>query len=122
MNETRAGIDAGASLWKLAFLVGAREEPELAALPAGDVEAVRRQLAAWRPGAVLVTGGGAARLISALAEEPGQPGPAQVSEFAAWPAGAPLLAARAGWTLPARYHLVSLGTGTSILEDRKSVV
>ena len=113
MNEMRAGIDAGASLWKLAGLgVG---EPELVAVAAGDLEAVRQKLADWRPAAVQVTGGGAARILTGL-------GPArdrtlaQVSEFAAWAAGAPLLAARAGWTLPARYHLVSLGTGTSILE------
>ena len=39
-----------------------------------------------------------------------------VSEFEAWGRGASLLAARAGWTLPRRYLLVSVGTGTSVLE------
>jgi type II pantothenate kinase len=117
MNETRAGIDAGATLWKLALLGDRGERPELVAVPAGDVEAVRRTLAAWRPAAVQVTGGGTAGILAGLAktEESGM-ALSPVSEFAAWAAGAPLLAARAGWTLPTRYHLVSLGTGTSILE------
>ncbi len=118
MNETRAGIDAGATLWKLALLGG---RSELVAVSAGDMEAVRHQLAAWRPAAVQVTGGGTAGILAGLAAETaktGESGPvlSSISEFAAWAAGAPLLAARAGWTLPPRYHLVSLGTGTSILE------
>jgi type II pantothenate kinase len=119
MNETRVGIDAGATLWKLASL-GGRRAPELQAVPAGDLEAVRGKLAAWRPATVHVTGGGTAGILSGLAPPGKEPGEgmacAAVSEFAAWAAGAPLLAAWAGWTLPPRYHLVSLGTGTSILE------
>ena len=67
---------------------------------------------AWRPEQVHVTGGGAARIAAALDGLHVQ----HVSEFAAWARGAEELAGRAGWTLPKRYLLVSLGTGTSILE------
>ena len=108
----RAGIDAGATLWKLAGFSRGGEELELAAVPAGAIAAVRDRLAGWEPTQVHVTGGGAARIAAALIGAPVQ----QVSEFAAWARGAPLLAARAGWVLPERYLLVSLGTGTSILE------
>jgi pantothenate kinase len=44
---------------------------------------------------------------------------AHVSEFDAWACGAPVVAADEGVALPARYLLVSLGTGTSILGDRR---
>jgi type II pantothenate kinase len=107
-RTSRVGIDAGATLWKLARQ-GA--DWELAFLPAGAVGEIVRRLADWQPEAVHLTGGGAARIA---AEIGGQV--RQVSEFDAWVRGAVLLAARAGWTLPRRYLLVSLGTGTSILE------
>jgi type II pantothenate kinase len=103
------GIDAGASLWKLAR-VG--EDLDLEILPAGAVEEVRRRVAGWSPERVQVTGGGAARVAAALDGMDVR----HVSEFDAWARGAPVLAGRAGWTLPQRYLLVSLGTGTSILE------
>jgi type II pantothenate kinase len=111
-----AGIDAGATLWKLAG-----RPPggglEMESVPAGALEAVRDRLAGWAPTWVHATGGGAAQLKAALgAGVGGFGGVREVPEFAAWARGAPLLAARAGWTLPARYLLVSLGTGTSILE------
>jgi len=108
-----AGIDAGATLWKLAGAPpgGALE---MASVPAGAVDAVRDRLAAWSPERVHTTGGGAAQLAALLGGR--GDGVREVSEFAAWARGAPLLAARAGWTLPSRYLLVSLGTGTSILE------
>lgn len=109
-GRRRAGIDAGASLWKLARV--GEDGLETALLPAGAVEEVRRRLGGWAPEQVLLTGGGAARLAVALDGVPVR----QVSEFEAWARGAPLLAGRAGWTLPSRYGLVSLGTGTSILE------
>src|SRR5689334_1711913 len=112
-----AGIDAGATLWKLAGPRREGEEPELAAVPAGALDAVRDRLAAWAPERVHATGGGAAQLAAALGGSGGVGADVrEVSEFAAWARGAPLLAARAGWTLPSRYLLVSLGTGTSILE------
>lgn len=105
----RIGIDAGASLWKLA-LVGEGLTAEL--LPAGAVEEVRRWIGTWRPDEVSVTGGGAGRVAAGLEGARVR----HVSEFDAWGRGAPVLAERAGWTLPERYLLVSLGTGTSMLE------
>jgi len=105
----RLGIDAGASLWKLALL---REDWETEILPAGAIDEVRRRVDAWQPESVHVTGGGAPRVVAALDGIPVH----QVSEFTAWARGAQWLAGRAGWTLPPRYLLVSLGTGTSILE------
>ncbi|HZF12713.1 MAG TPA: hypothetical protein VFE33_28325 [Thermoanaerobaculia bacterium] len=113
-RDGRVGIDAGATLWKLARLPESAQELKLAAVPAGAVEAVRHQVGEWGPERVQVTGGGAAQLVAALAGTTREVAP--VSEFAAWAKGAPLLAGRAGWTLPQRYLLVSLGTGTSILE------
>jgi len=109
MEDCRVGIDAGASLWKLA-LVSRQLETEL--VPAGAVEEVRRRIGSWSPEEVRVTGGGAARVAAALEGVRVR----QVSEFAAWTRGAQVLAGRAGWTLPERHLLVSLGTGTSILE------
>jgi len=84
----------------------------MASVPAGAIEEVRRRIAAWCPEEVAVTGGGAARVVAGL----GGMAVRQVSEFAAWARGAQELAGRAGWTLPERHLLVSLGTGTSILE------
>jgi len=104
----RAGIDAGATLWKLALL---REDLETEVFPAGAVDPVRRRLGEWRPDTVRATGGGGAQLAAALDGLP----VGQVSEFDAWPRGAAVLAGRAGWSLPQRHLLVSLGTGTSIL-------
>jgi len=109
----RVGIDAGASLWKLARA----GHPEKEILPAGAVQEVRRRIAAWNPGEVRVTGGGGARLAAALEGIPVR----QVSEFDAWARGAAHLAGSAGWALPPRYMLVSLGTGTSMLEIGDSV-
>ncbi len=109
MRKPRVGIDAGASLWKLARV---EEGLELELFPAGAVEEVRGRIAGWNPEQVYVTGGGASRISAALEGIPAQ----SISEFEAWARGAPVLAARAGWTLPQRYLLVSLGTGTSVLE------
>jgi type II pantothenate kinase len=105
----RVGIDAGASLWKLAR-VGKGLDLEI--LPAGAIEEVRHRIGGWSPERVQVTGGGAARVAAALDGMDVR----HVSEFDAWARGAPVLAGRAGWTLPPRYLLVSLGTGTSILD------
>ena len=102
------GIDAGATLWKLALL---REGLETEVLPAGAADRVLRRAGEWDPDRIHVTGGGAARLAAALDGFP----VVQVSEFDAWARGAPVLAEQAGWSLPSRYLLVSLGTGTSIL-------
>ncbi|NRA04450.1 MAG: type II pantothenate kinase [Myxococcales bacterium] len=99
-----AGIDAGATLCKVAFQDGTTLTTEC--YPTSELDRVRARLADWQPRRVVATGGAASR----LGRFP------QVSEFEAWSRGAPLLAARAGWTLSEPYLLVSLGTGTSILE------
>lgn len=113
MTPRRAGIDAGASLWKLALAAGGPpEDPVTEILPAGAVEEVRRRIESWSPDRVHVTGGGGARVAAALEGIEVR----HVSEFAAWARGARELAGRAGWTLPQRHLLVSLGTGTSVLE------
>lgn len=112
---SRVGIDAGASLWKLARM---GESLELAMIPAGAIEEIGQRMRSWSPEEVHVTGGGAARIAAALGEIPVR----HVSEFEAWARGAPVLAGRAGWTLPQRYLLVSLGTGTSVLEIEGSMV
>lgn len=108
MVHRLAGIDAGATLWKLALL---GEELETAIFPAGEVEKVRQRITDWSPERIGLTGGGTTRLAAALKDRDVRP----VSEFEAWARGAPLLAGRAGWSLPPRYLLVSLGTGTSVL-------
>ncbi len=105
----RVGIDAGASLWKLARV---REELEMEVLPAGAIEELRRRIGDWKAEQVHVTGGGDTRIAAALDGVRVR----HVPEFEAWARGAQRLAGRAGWTLPERYLLVSLGTGTSILE------
>ncbi|HKV11705.1 MAG TPA: hypothetical protein VJ725_26400 [Thermoanaerobaculia bacterium] len=108
-----AGLDAGSTLWKLARVGPGLADVELASFPAGSLEAVRDQIAAWAPHRIHLTGGGAARIAAALA---GQVPVRQVLEFEAWGHGSAWLAARAGWSLPSRYLLVSVGTGTSVLE------
>ena len=108
----RAGIDAGATLWKLARVEADRLELE--SIPAGALGEVRDRIAAWSPDRVHLTGGGANRIAAAF--DVAEAAVRLVSEFEAWGRGASLLAARAGWTLPRRYLLVSVGTGTSVLE------
>ncbi|MFQ5700018.1 MAG: hypothetical protein ACE5IL_17280 [Myxococcota bacterium] len=104
-----AGIDAGASLWKLVY---PGRPLEVAILEAGDVTGTREQLAAWQPRHVALTGGGAVALRRELSAEDVR----SVREFEAWGLGAPLLAKLEGLELPDRYLLVSLGTGTSMLQ------
>lgn len=110
---TTTGIDAGATLWKLARVGPGFSELELASFPAGAIGEIRERIAVWSPDRIHLTGGGAARIAAVLS---GTPPVRQVSEFAAWGLGSAVLAARAGWTLPPRYLLVSVGTGTSVLE------
>ena len=102
------GIDAGATLCKLACL---STELETAVFAAGSVDAVRAHVAKWSPARVVATGGG----VRALGSEVAGASVRRVAEFDAWPEGARVLAARAGIELPPRYLLVSLGTGTSVL-------
>jgi type II pantothenate kinase len=103
------GIDAGATLCKLALLRG--EQIHTWQCASCDLDAARAQVATLRPDRIVATGGGAARLGAELAGVAVE----LEGEFDAWARGAPALAAQEGIALPARYLLVSLGTGTSIL-------
>ncbi len=102
------GIDAGTSLVKLAI-----EHPSgdlhLEKFVLEDRATLLDHVAASRPGAVGLTGGGAAPIQQSL----GRPSTV-LNEFSAWAAGARRLLAVASDEPPDRYLLVSLGTGTSI--------
>jgi type II pantothenate kinase len=104
-----AGIDAGASLWKL-FCAGKNAEMEL--LPSGSIEHVQHQVARWAPSAVGITGAKAGVVAAALSSVQTLP----VNEFAAWGVGASELARLGDIVLPQHHLLVSIGTGTFILE------
>jgi type II pantothenate kinase len=102
------GIDAGATLCKVAFW---GEQLETVQFPAAESVLIEEFAAKRNPKRIVATGGGATAFGSAIAG-------IEVEidiEFAAWARGAPVLAARQGLALPARYLLVSIGTGTSIL-------
>ncbi len=103
------GIDVGATLCKVA-----RCGPglETLAFDSRDLAGVQSMLGEWKPERILATGGGAAGLGETLAGAPVK----RVAEFEAWARGAPLLAQLEGIDLPSAYLLVSLGTGTSILQ------
>jgi type II pantothenate kinase len=103
------GIDAGATLCKVAR---GGAGLETLAFDSGDLAGVQRTLAEWKPERILATGGGAAGLGERVAGAPVR----RVPEFEAWAHGAPLLARLEGIDLPASYLLVSLGTGTSIMQ------
>ncbi|HWP66790.1 MAG TPA: hypothetical protein VNO26_12830 [Candidatus Limnocylindria bacterium] len=102
------GVDVGATLCKIVPL----DAPEAAVhCPSAAVRDVQAHVMAQAPARVGATGAGASRLEVAL---PGLP-VVTVGEFAAWAAGAPLMATADGLALPPRYLLASIGTGTSIL-------
>jgi type II pantothenate kinase len=102
-----AGVDWGATLAKLA-VQRPGEPTELRLLPVSDAPACLEALSKLDADCIGVTGGGARRLLRALA------GARAVGEFEAMAAGAAALLAEAGQ--PSGQHLlVSLGTGTSVL-------
>src|SRR5262249_13205168 len=103
-----AGIDGGGTLCKLA---PRRDGVSTAPYPARGPPRARALVEAWSPSRSVATGGGADRLGGDVAGVPIE----HVSEFEAWARGAVLVAAEEGMGLPARYLLVSLGTGTSVL-------
>lgn len=108
-RRNAAGIDAGASLWKL---FRAYRKVEMEVVPAGSLERVQRTVERWAPDAVGITGVKssvvAAGLRSIQCFYP--------NEFLAWALGAPVVAELQSLRLPRQYLLVSIGTGTSILE------
>ncbi len=108
-SSRTVGIDAGATLCKLAL---SSDRPQTALIPSTDLDAVRQQIERWRPDRIMATGGGAKRLGERVAGLP----PCWVPEIDAWARGGGVLARRQGLELPPRYVLVSLGTGTSVLE------
>ena len=103
---TAAGADVGATLVKLAMR-DARGRTTTATLPVAALDEVAQRLRDLAPRGLGLTGGGAPR----LAERLGQP-PPTVGEFEAWAAGARVLLGRSA---PARFLVVSVGTGTSAM-------
>jgi type II pantothenate kinase len=104
-----AGVDWGATLAKLALRRPARPR-ELRLLRSDDVDGCLRALADARVERLGVTGGGGAALARRF-----EASAVAVGEFDAWRAGAAELLAELEPTPPARYLLVSLGTGTSVM-------
>jgi len=87
-------------------------------LPQGAVQELELLVGRWNPQSIQVTGSGSARLATVLKGFSPRP----ITEFDAWARGVPVLAARARWTMPDRFLLISVGTGTSILEVTGAVV
>ena len=107
--DVAIGIDWGATLAKLALRTP-EGAIEYRLLPTEDADESRATLVAIGAQRVGLTGGGATMLARAL---PGEL--IQVNEFAAWGAGAAALLAERAAKRVARYLLVSIGTGTSVL-------
>ncbi len=99
-------MDAGATLTKLALRRGAGET-QFQSFSSADLDAVAERVEAVQPVRVGLTGGGASALAGRLSLDT-----ARVGEFDAWGRGA---AALLGPAEDARYLLVSVGTGTSIM-------
>jgi type II pantothenate kinase len=99
------GVDAGATLTKLAFREDAATR--LLALPSEDPDAVLAALADATDRPLALTGGGAVALARRLPR-----GTVRVDEFRAWSEG---VSRMLGTARPDRFLLVSIGTGTSIL-------
>jgi len=107
-SGTIVGVDAGASLAKLAILESGRLHTEL--LPADDPGRIQRRLLDLRPRRVGLTGGGAARLERHFPDAS-----VRVDEFEAWGSGAQRLLGNPQAWKKEPYLLVSLGTGTSVM-------
>lgn len=105
-SET-VGIDAGASLLKLAAEGGSGRVTRV--LPSHAVEEALAWVEAREPGRVGVTGGGGAALAERLR------GAHLTSEFEAWSAGAAALLQEQGTPLELPYLVVSVGTGTAAI-------
>jgi type II pantothenate kinase len=103
---TSVGVDMGATLAKLAVRDGGGE-PRFESLPSGAHAEVVGAIRAAAPSRVGLTGGGAGALARRLPFDT-----ARVNEFAAWRAGASALL---GAGEDARFLLVSVGTGTSVM-------
>lgn len=107
-DDVAVGVDAGASLVKLALRRGDSLANEL--LPAGSIDAVKERIERLAPVRVGLTGAGAGELARHFAADP-----VRVTEFSAWGAGVRRLLAEQRPDVTEPYLLVSLGTGTSVL-------
>lgn len=102
------GVDLGATLAKIVT----RDDVESGVvLPCGDLEGIRRAIAARRPVRIVATGGGATALGGRVAGVSVE----RVAEFEAWARGVGILAQAAGVALPAVHLVACVGTGTSVL-------
>ena len=108
-TNTAIGVDAGATLVKLATRTPAGEISYQLA-PATALSEVVEMIQAACPDSVGLAGGGAAKLEQQLACQT-----LRVNEFAAWGNGAAELLQDVAVGPARRYLLVSLGTGTSVM-------
>jgi type II pantothenate kinase len=102
------GVDAGASLVKLAMQEGAALRNEL--IPASALDVVAERVTKLGPHRLGLTGAGAGELARRLEAES-----VRVTEFSAWGTGVRRLLAAQRPDVSEPYLLVSLGTGTSVL-------
>jgi type II pantothenate kinase len=102
------GVDAGASLVKLALREGGALRSEL--LPAAALAEVAERVQGLAPASLGLTGAGAGELARRLDGEG-----VRVTEFSAWGTGVRRLLAAQRPDVAEPYLLVSLGTGTSVL-------
>ena len=107
-DRVAVGVDAGASLVKLALLEGGVLSHEL--LPATEIAAVVERVGRLGSRSLGLTGAGAGELARHLAAEG-----VRVTEFSAWGTGVRRLLAAQRPDVSEPYLLVSLGTGTSVL-------
>ena len=107
-DRVALGVDAGASLVKLALRVDGVTTHEL--LPATEIASVVERVGQLGPGSLGLTGAGAGELARQLAVES-----VRVTEFSAWGTGVRRLLAAQRPDVSEPYLLVSLGTGTSVL-------
>jgi type II pantothenate kinase len=107
-ERVAVGVDAGASLVKLALQEGAALRHEL--IPATALDTVAERVSKLGPERLGLTGAGASELARRLDSES-----VRVTEFSAWGAGVRRLLAAQRPDVAEPYLLVSLGTGTSVL-------
>ena len=107
-DRVALGVDAGASLVKLALRVDGVTSHEL--LPAAEIASVLERVGGLDPRSLGLTGAGAGELARQLAIES-----VRVTEFSAWGTGVRRLLAAQRPDVSEPYLLVSLGTGTSVL-------
>lgn len=107
-DRVAVGVDAGASLVKLALLEGGVLSHEL--LPATEIAAVVERVGRLGPRSLGLTGAGAGELARHFVAEG-----VRVTEFSAWGTGVRRLLAAQRPDVSEPYLLVSLGTGTSVL-------